>query len=263
MKKRLVFIVGLIIAFVIAGIAYAGTTGTGSITATSGGAAGGGIADVAFASSGLPSWNPIQGSSSDIVDGDLYTLDTTGANPFSGDIFVTLYLQNGDELAGSYSYFNQLVTIHMLSSQVVGEAVGTGDSSTTTFTLANAPVAPTTLAVYLNGSPQTEGSSADYIVNYKTGVITFTSAPGNTVAVTANYWYNNPSSGAAYKQAPTSRGDDIPDTLLTLSNGFITFVVAGDSGGAKYKVVVEDGALYTIDDSGTLSPSYFLDVKQG
>lgn len=261
MKKGLILAIGILVILVLSAVTYAGTTGTGSIVATSGGVSGGGIADVTFASTGLPSWTPIEGTSSGITGGDLYVMDSTGSTPFTGDLFVTLYVQNGDTLASTYSYFNQLVTVQMLSTQVTGEAVGTGDSSTTVFLLDNAPVAPTTLTVYLSGTPQTEGASNDYTVNYKTGTVTFNAAPG-VVAITADYWYNNPISGTTYKQAPTSSGEDIPDTLLSLTNGFVTFVVAGDSGGVKYKVVVEDGSLYTIDDSGTLSPAYFLSVTQ-
>ena len=99
-----------------------------------------------------------------------------------------------------------------------------------------------------------------YTVNYKTGTVTFTVAPAADVLVTADYWYNNPTAGTVYKQAPTSSGEDIPDTVLSLLNGSASFVVVGDSGGALYKVVVESGALYTINDGGTLGPEYFLEV---
>ncbi|MDP2734623.1 MAG: DUF2460 domain-containing protein [bacterium] len=259
-KKRLLFSVVVVALLLFSAITYAATTGTGSVSPTVGGASGGGIAAVSFASSGQPSWSPIAGSAGSITGGDLYTADSSGANAHAGDVFVTLYLENADELANSYSYFNQLVTVQMLSSQVTGETVGTGDGSTTVFLLDNAPVAPGTLVVYLNGAPQTE--TTNYTVNYKTGQVTFTSAPGAGVAVTADYWYNNPSSGTQYKQAPTSAGEDISDTLLSLTNGTVSFVVAGDSGGVKYKIVVESGGFYTMSTSGTLGPVYFLSIDQ-
>jgi len=260
-NRRIVFGVAVFVVFVISAGVFTATTGTGSVTPTAGGVSAGGIADVSFASSGQPSWSPIAGASGSITAGDLYTADSTGSNPYTGDVFFTLYLNNGDELTSSYSYFTSQINVKMLSSQAAGEAVGTGNGTTTVFLLDNAPVAPTTLVVKVNSVTQTEDT--DYTVNYKTGTITFISAPGNTLAVTADYWFNDPTSGTTYKQASTASGLDIADTFLTLSNGFVSFVVAGDSGGAKYKVTVDDGSFYCISTSGTLGPTYYLAVDQG
>lgn len=257
-KIFLLPIVGLIIAITVG--VFAGSTGTGSISPTVGGASGGGIANVTFASSGNPSWNPITGEVGAVTSGDLYNIDTTGTNPHQGDVFLTLYINNGDELAATYNYLNQQINVKMLSSQVTGEAVGTGNGTQTVFTLANAPVAPTTLVVKVAAVTKTEGT--DYTVNYKTGSITFTSAPANSAAITADYWFNNPASGTAYKPAPTAAGKKIETTLLTLTNGKVMFIIAGDTAGAKYRVNVDDGGWSCKTTSGTLGPSYFLDVTQ-
>jgi len=69
----------------------------------------------------------------------------------------------------------------------MGEAVGTGDGSTVLFTLDNAPVATPAVGdparvVYLDGTPTTA-----YTINTATGGITFTTAPGTGVAITADY----------------------------------------------------------------------------
>lgn len=259
-KVLLALLVSLALFFTIG--VFAATTGTGSVTPTSGGVSAGGIADVSFASSGdQPSWTPITGVSGSVTSGDLYLMDTTGTTPYTGNVLLTLYLNNGDELASSYTYFTSQVNVKMLSSEATGEAVGTGNGSDTVFLLDNAPVAPTTLVVKVDSVTQTE--TTDYTVNYKTGTITFTSAPGNTLAITAGYWYNDPTSGTTYKQTPTASGLDIEDTFLTLANGSVSFVVVGDSGGAKYKVTVDDGSFYCISTSGTLGPTYFLAVGQG
>lgn len=73
----------------------------------------------------------------------------------------------------------------------IGEAVGTGDGTTVTFSLDYKPVlvSPTDGTklkgtVYLNGSPTTA-----YTVNADAGTITFTTAPGVGVAITADYTY--------------------------------------------------------------------------
>jgi len=71
--------------------------------------------------------------------------------------------------------------------EVVGENVGTGDGTTTEFTLANAPVMELTETVYLDGTAQTRDT--DYTINYTTGAITFSTAPASGVAITADYQY--------------------------------------------------------------------------
>jgi len=77
---------------------------------------------------------------------------------------------------------------------VTGQTIGTGDGSTTVFQLLRTfgsfiePVlAPNTInAIKLNGVTQGGGS---YSVSSTTGQITFNSAPGNGVAITADFTY--------------------------------------------------------------------------
>ncbi|MDQ0285585.1 flagellar hook protein FlgE [Desulfofundulus luciae] len=66
--------------------------------------------------------------------------------------------------------------------QVTGKAIGTGDGSTTTFSLGYSPVVDGSVKVYLNGTPTT-----DFSVNNATGEITFNTAPGAGVNITADY----------------------------------------------------------------------------
>lgn len=60
------------------------------------------------------------------------------------------------------------------SLSYTGEALGTGDGSTTQFTAANTPVASGSETVYLAGSPQTRDTN--YTIVNSTGVVTFISA---------------------------------------------------------------------------------------
>lgn len=46
--------------------------------------------------------------------------------------------------------------------------------------------------VYLAGAVQTEGAGNDYTIDSTTGIITFTSPPGNGVAITADYLFDVP-----------------------------------------------------------------------
>jgi hypothetical protein len=69
-----------------------------------------------------------------------------------------------------------------LVTPISGEAVGTGDGSKTAFNLAHYPVKPGSLTIKLGSTVTT-----DYSVDLETGVLTFNSAPGSGVAITADY----------------------------------------------------------------------------
>jgi len=70
-------------------------------------------------------------------------------------------------------------------TQVTGESVGTGDGVTTTFTLADPPILENSETIYVDGVAQTKGT--DYTIDYKTGQITFTTAPVSGAVITADY----------------------------------------------------------------------------
>ena len=67
------------------------------------------------------------------------------------------------------------------------QAIGTGDGSTTTFSMANTPVIPGSQTVKVAGTTQTPGTG--YSVNFDTGLVTFVSAPASSSAITADYTY--------------------------------------------------------------------------
>ena len=95
-----------------------------------------------------------------------YTINfTTGAVTFTGAP------ANGAAVTADYRHGN--------------EVVGTGDGSDTSFTLASSPVIPGTVIMYSNGTAQTLG--ANYDVDYRTGIVTFTAAPASGARVDATY----------------------------------------------------------------------------
>ena len=67
------------------------------------------------------------------------------------------------------------------------QAIGTGDGSTTTFSMANTPLIPGSQTVKVAGTTQTYGTG--YSVNFDTGLVTFVSAPASSSAITADYTY--------------------------------------------------------------------------
>jgi len=66
---------------------------------------------------------------------------------------------------------------------VADEAVGNGDATTVTFTLAHAPVAVAGLAVTV------AGAATEVTLNPTTGTITFATAPAESAAIVASYSY--------------------------------------------------------------------------
>lgn len=86
--------------------------------------------------------------------------------------------------------------------QATAQSLGTGDGTQTQFQLvknyASGSVTETrlvtkpvngTVSLYLNGVLQSSGA---YSVNYTTGLVTFTAAPGSGVAVTADFEFDIP-----------------------------------------------------------------------
>jgi flagellin FlaB len=158
----------------------------------------------------------------------------------------------------------EVTTTAVTRTSVTGEAVGTGDGTTTQFTLANSPVVEGTLTVYVNAVAQTEGT--DYTVNYATGVITFTTAPAAGDAITADYTYDTAvgtgdgtTTQFTLPNSPVIRGSQtvyITDATQTVTQvegvdytanydtGVITFTTAPASG-AK---VAATYTYYTVND---------------
>lgn len=67
---------------------------------------------------------------------------------------------------------------------VANETVGTGNGSQTNFTLGHHPIVNGSERIYLGGNQTT-----NYTIDYTTGKITFNTAPGIGVAITADYDY--------------------------------------------------------------------------
>ena len=63
-----------------------------------------------------------------------------------------------------------------------------------------------------------------------------------------------------WDKASMSNGELVPETLITLRNGQVSFTL---QGCAKYKVTIDGGSFYcttTNTDSGSLSPQFYLEV---
>jgi len=188
--------------------------------------------------------------------GDLYYIDSAG---YQGDILVTLYLNNPQDLSKNYTYLNMLVNAYSRSVTVVeDENVGTGTAGTPTFALAlnNAPVVTGTLTVTdgvetftvastlagVDTLSSVEGGSGSLILADGTGTVTFATAPANGAAITADYTYST----------------DVTDELVgTGDAGTLIFTdTLGNTPIVSGTVSVTDGVqTYGMETSPTTSTS--------
>jgi|GEM_PF-6979313 len=130
------------------------------------------------------------------------------------------------------------------------EAVGTGDDVETEFDLDNKWVKPGSETVKVGGTTQTRNT--DYWICYKDGHIKFASAPGNGVAVTADYTHADDGTGDV----------DVPATGTIEANGDWTWTDLWDiphgydsNRGTGYE---KDGipiVIRGVVDAGTTDPS--------
>jgi flagellin FlaB len=100
---------------------------------------------------------------------------------------------------------------------VTAEAVGTGDGADTSFTLDNSAVLTNSETVYVAAVAKTR--TTDYTINFSTGAITFTAAPANGAAVTADYQHGQDYVGAAVTSTTSmtlTNTPIIPGTGLTV-----------------------------------------------
>ncbi|HEX76956.1 MAG TPA: hypothetical protein G4O03_00880 [Dehalococcoidia bacterium] len=232
MKKRLFTVVALLAAAAVSGISFAATTGTTATSITTVGPAGVFCEVKDGATSGLgpyatadeyqttPIWHPSTNatgeipydgnSDGDYLDdqdnspGDLYVVDLT---TYTGDVLVTLYLNNPVDLTAAYSYLNMAICVY--------KATAWNDADL------NNTVDPDELTWETIGSPSYGVSNGAY------------------------------------------------DTYLTLTNGYVSFVVTsptelgtGDYRHRFFAVTLDAGIFYCIDATATLSPAFYIDVRQ-
>ena len=164
---------------------------------------------------------------------------------------------NGTAVTANYTY----------TTAVTSESVGTGGvGGTTTFadTLANLPVVSGAVTVTdgtetfsvtatAGGVDTLTGSAGGTgTLNFSTGAlsVTFNTAPNDAQAITADYSYFS-----------GSWTDENIDEYLTLTNGYVSFIL---STPKTFTITIDSGIFYCIGSgsSGSLSPSFYIDVRQ-
>jgi hypothetical protein len=106
-----------------------------------------------------------------------------------------------------------------------GTFSGAGDGSTKTFSLGQEDIVHGTLVVKVNNVTKTEGT--DYTVDYKYGKITFATAPGNAVPVTATFSYFAADPSAILIE-DVSAGQNPPYALCLIMGEYPNFSLLAD-----------------------------------
>lgn len=140
----------------------------------------------------------------------------TLATPASLGSVISIGIKQAVDLGAFTLWIDDVKAISSLT--VTDEAVGTGDGTTTEFDLDNANVDIDSLEVKVDGTVVT-----DYTVTVK-GHITFTTAPGNGLAITASYTYWVVAQAGGFRNWSFSYTGDVADRTDFSSSGWKEFV---------------------------------------
>jgi hypothetical protein len=151
----------------------------------------------------LPTWTPVVNSNHTITGGDVYLVDI---EDYTGNVLVTLFVTNPDELAIDYTYLNQVINVYALC-----------DITTDTQCAAAAPYAALTDNGVWGQSTDAAGNNVSTEVDYlslSSGYVTFILKGGYEYAFTVD-------GGVGYTIAGTTtctpgNGCLSPDYFLTL-----------------------------------------------
>jgi archaellin len=209
---------------------------------------------------------------------------TTGL--FSSDRVEQMYRAGLSEARGSIEVRGGIKVEATKTSKslttVTAEAVGTGDGVDTSFTLASSPVHSKSETIYVAAVAKTRDT--DYTINFDTGAITFTSAPANSSAITADYKYGHDAVGTAatsttsftLNNSPIVGGggltvylDGVAKTLgsgytVDYNTGKVTFNSAPGNGvrfDATYTYYSLDNVVITISNAAGSDPVDFTGGK--
>ena len=152
-----------------------------------------------------------------VVVSSVFAFAALSTGLFSSDQAKETIQAGLDEAQGTLDLQGSAIA-NATTSAITAEAVGTGDASTVAFNLDNGPIVPGTIAVYLAGVVQTEGTAYTVTQDASPSVVTFTSAPGSSVAITADYTgYSVNSVVLQLANAAGGKGVDLTpgETILT------------------------------------------------
>ena len=120
-----------------------------------------------------------------VVVSSVFAFAVLSTGLFSTDKAKSTILASLGRASGTLEVLGVRATITMTTT--TAQSIGTGDGSTTTFSMLNSPVIPGTEIVKVDGVAQTKGLA--YSMNYDSCLVTFVSAPTSSIAITADYTY--------------------------------------------------------------------------
>lgn len=152
-------------------------------------------------------------------------------------------------------------------ASVVDEVVGTGDGSTTVFTLDNTGVVTDSEDVYVDGNLQSKNAelyAADYSIDYVTGTITFTVPPDIEALVTASY--NHVAAASMLKFFSAYPTDVAYQVALANATDFSTAnITTGVTFASNFDQVPTgtEVAIAVLDSSGNILEKWIVDMTSG
>ncbi|BAF69591.1 DUF2460 domain-containing protein [Nitratiruptor sp. SB155-2] len=119
----------------------------------------------------------------------LSTDEQIGAQTVGTNIVLEMPFSRCDTVGLVNIHFAQLLLelIDNDKNPITGESVGTGDGAATTFQLANTNIVKDSETIYVDSVAQTRDT--DYTIDNASGQITFTTAPADGAAITADYQF--------------------------------------------------------------------------
>jgi len=82
-----------------------------------------------------------------------------------------------------------------------------------------------------------------------------------TLAIVVYEW--DSTAGAWNTTAVAGKTGDNYDTYLTLTNGYVSFVLSQSANGGKYSIGIDAGSFYCINSTAEyISPDFYIDVRQ-
>jgi len=288
MRKKLYLVIALLVALAVTGGTFAYTQVSSTVAPTTSFAGvEGGFATISttepisggnYATGNAnPTWSPVVDVADAITAGDLYYIDV---GTYTGDILVTLYLDNPNTLAKCYSYINMAICVYGVTyddSAADGftiTGVAAGVTGTITCSAGSASIEITTNTSGLtsvSGNVITFGGTSDAVKILATmastvGTLTMSAAGSETLTVlnagkagttggsSPDWTFNLPATGShSWQASPILDFYDGTNYAyyITLTSGYVSFVLKRSetcgatlygTSHAYYAITVNNGA---------------------
>lgn len=207
MRKKLYLVIALLVALAVTvgTFTYTQTSATTGPTISQAGVSGTGafatvstieplIFDSTYATTyESPSWSPSVDAAGSITAGDIYYIDV---GTYTGDILVTIYLNNPAALLKDYSFLNMAIGAY---------GAGYDSQASPTWTWNGSPITQFMTGIYYN-----------YYLTLTNGYVSFILKASDTATDGTNSYFAITIEGGSYYCISTTAGDLSPDFYIDI-----------------------------------------------